>query len=383
MKKQFQIIIFLLITFLTIISCSTTPDTYTIEIIDGVRYIHNTGQQWEGEPELSLEFVNKIGDLDSEDENFILYDVSDVGIDHSGNIFAFDTGNNRVQKYDPDGKYLKTIGSRGEGPGELDSPWALDIDQHGKLYIIDRGKGTMDEFDNSGEFIKSTRLEKTYNNFRLVSDNKFCSQLVNFPSLINFMAGNGRPGENLNSLGIVDLFTGEIFEFSESVSEMQITYGDQVNTAYIETDKNYNIYAAFKHQDYIDKYNSEGKQLMRITRDLGYKVDNKTADQIWYGKETSKTFTVMDLTNVSEMIGIDSKARIWVEAFEKQPVKGENLKILESGHKVIEVYSNEGILLGRLPHPDQKLIFIKMRENTALFIDEDMVSVHIYKIVEK
>ena len=53
----------------------------------------------------------------------------DVAVDKAGNIYILDSGNARIQKFGPDGKYLATIGRKGQGPGEFILPDGLDIDK--------------------------------------------------------------------------------------------------------------------------------------------------------------------------------------------------------------------------------------------------------------
>ncbi|WP_228856450.1 6-bladed beta-propeller [Desulfomarina profundi] len=60
-----------------------------------------------------------------------------IGIAIAGReIFISDTGNNRIQVFDLDGKFLRMFGGQGNGPGELDRPMHLDI-HAGKLYVAE------------------------------------------------------------------------------------------------------------------------------------------------------------------------------------------------------------------------------------------------------
>ena len=46
-----------------------------------------------------------------------------IGIAIAGNeVFVSDAGNNRIQVFDRDGRFLRLFGSEGEGPGELARP---------------------------------------------------------------------------------------------------------------------------------------------------------------------------------------------------------------------------------------------------------------------
>ena len=60
----------------------------------------------------------KIGELETEDENIAFHIPSDIVIDEQGNIYILDSGNHRIQKFDPEGNYLASFGRKGQGPGE-------------------------------------------------------------------------------------------------------------------------------------------------------------------------------------------------------------------------------------------------------------------------
>ncbi|MCJ7680229.1 MAG: 6-bladed beta-propeller, partial [Candidatus Aminicenantes bacterium] len=94
--------------------------------------------------------------------------ANDLLLDSTGNIYVLDAGNSRVQKYDPDGGYLQTIGKAGQGPGELNSPVALAIDGQKNLFVAEAQK--MHVFDESGNFKRSYSLEHRLSGFFVNED---------------------------------------------------------------------------------------------------------------------------------------------------------------------------------------------------------------------
>ena len=109
-----------------------------IETIDGVRIVHNEKVgKWGKNPDVAIKLIRTIGDVDTEDENLAFNSPSDIAMDSSGNIYILDSGNQRIQKFSPEGKYLATIGRKGQGPGEFNYPGSLDIDGQGNLYVLD------------------------------------------------------------------------------------------------------------------------------------------------------------------------------------------------------------------------------------------------------
>jgi len=63
---------------------------------------------------------------------------------------------NKVEVFDPKGKYIGAIGKGGKGPGEFDEPSALEISpQTKKLYVGDVFNNRVNVFDPKGNFVKS------------------------------------------------------------------------------------------------------------------------------------------------------------------------------------------------------------------------------------
>ncbi len=79
---------------------------------------------------------------------------SDVAWDAEGNIFVADGhGNNaRVAKFDRNGRFIKSWGSRGTDPGQFNTPHSIATDAQGNVYVADQGNKRIQVFDNEGTF---------------------------------------------------------------------------------------------------------------------------------------------------------------------------------------------------------------------------------------
>jgi len=84
---------------------------------------------------------------------------NDVLVAPNGDIFvaeghASSPGSTaRVLKFSKDGKLLKTWGTFGHGPDELDQPHALAMDSRGRLFVGDRGNNRIKIFDQDGKLL--------------------------------------------------------------------------------------------------------------------------------------------------------------------------------------------------------------------------------------
>jgi hypothetical protein len=80
---------------------------------------------------------------------------TDVAFGLNGDIYISDGyKNSRVQKFDKNGKFLKSWGRRGAGPGEFYLPHAIITDAKGLVYVGDRENARIQIFDADGNYLR-------------------------------------------------------------------------------------------------------------------------------------------------------------------------------------------------------------------------------------
>lgn len=72
-----------------------------------------------------------------------------VAVDNIGRIFVADTGNNRVERFDPAGVFLGELGGFGFGQGQFDGPRDLAVDGF-NLWVLDVGNLRVLKYDLEG-----------------------------------------------------------------------------------------------------------------------------------------------------------------------------------------------------------------------------------------
>lgn len=78
-------------------------------------------------------------------------------------------GDNTLAVFDKNGKYLRSIGVKGEGPEEYVRAWDFDVDRT-NVYVYDRMRDNMLVFKKTGEFVKSLKIPKSSNGFALLEN---------------------------------------------------------------------------------------------------------------------------------------------------------------------------------------------------------------------
>jgi sugar lactone lactonase YvrE len=96
-----------------------------------------------------------------------LTEPNDVVTSPNGDIFVAEghAGQNqnappdtvaRISKFSKDGKFIKSWGKLGSGPGEFRTPHSLAFDSRGRLFVADRGNVRLQIFDQDGKFLEQT-----------------------------------------------------------------------------------------------------------------------------------------------------------------------------------------------------------------------------------
>ena len=78
---------------------------------------------------------------------------TDVAWDGAGNIYVADgLGNARVAKFNKNGVFIKSWGSKGTEPGHFGTARAIAVDAQGNVYVADGGNKRIQVFDGDGTF---------------------------------------------------------------------------------------------------------------------------------------------------------------------------------------------------------------------------------------
>ncbi len=101
----------------------------------------------------SLEVVHEIGSLDDLDQTLTTIRTVVIGPEQELYVGQPDDGNIRV--YGADEALLRTIGQRGEGPGEFGQLSQMGLN-NGELWALDTGNGRLGWYSLQGEFLRSS-----------------------------------------------------------------------------------------------------------------------------------------------------------------------------------------------------------------------------------
>ncbi len=83
-----------------------------------------------------------------------------VRVAADGRVFILDWGDTCIKVLDNKGKFVRQIGRKGQGPGDMDTPAWFDIDAAGNIVLADSRNMRVSLFDQKGDYVSSFRMEK-------------------------------------------------------------------------------------------------------------------------------------------------------------------------------------------------------------------------------
>jgi DNA-binding beta-propeller fold protein YncE len=101
---------------------------------------------------LELAPMNMIGEFSGGPATGQLLSPRNLAIGPDGNLYVADSGNHRIQVFDPNGFHLRVWGSFGDQPGQFNEPWGVAVDEN-FVYVADTWNHRIQKFTLEGQFV--------------------------------------------------------------------------------------------------------------------------------------------------------------------------------------------------------------------------------------
>ena len=331
---MFNKIIITIILILISISCSDKK-SYTEYVKDGVRIVENSknGLLKEKSFNYKIEEIYAIQNSE-EDSSFILNFPGDranlnADLDDDLNLYVVDNIRRLILKFDNTGKFIKSFGGKGQGPGEFAlGPVDICVDsKQNKLFVFDM-TGRLSIFTLDGEFIEFKKVSK-----RNIRPKGF--KMTNNGALFLCETYEGRFGEKdfkmgnflFNSSGKETLdINKKIFGTLKPFDIKKIDSEDQDLIMTISSNNEDILIANSSKNDYIiNSFDYTGKKNFVIKKKYNAvrrSKESMSAIKESLDKYTKKTGGMVEFQKVSEMKSVigqmfsDEKSNLWVSVNE-------------------------------------------------------------------
>jgi hypothetical protein len=107
-----------------------------VESENGIPVVKNPADPVFGVQPLELAEDLTLGN--DSDKNLFFYKVRAVKTDRDGNILVLDSGNFRIQVFEKNGRFIRSMGRQGQGPAEFQLPVRMELNETtGRLFVHD------------------------------------------------------------------------------------------------------------------------------------------------------------------------------------------------------------------------------------------------------
>jgi hypothetical protein len=182
------------------------------------------GSAWGGEAR--LEPVLRIGELEGSDE-YVFGNIGGVALTPGGDLYVLDSQVPAVRIYDAAGRHVRSVGSRGGGPGELARPTGLALLPDGRVLVSDPANGRVNVYSASGDPLDSWRMSGGFMTSNQVvataAGDAYVQALLSEPMIPAMRVGMVRTGpESIPA----DTIEGPVWDFEPPALTAEFTSGD-------------------------------------------------------------------------------------------------------------------------------------------------------------
>lgn len=128
-----------------------------VEVLDGVTVLMNPAVPLYPDAVLELEDDLTIAGSE-EDEQQILQNIVILDVDAEGRIYVLDEQAGNIKLFGPRGGFLRTMGRKGQGPGEFGFPIMLLITPAQEILVHDMGQRAIKFFDLQGNYLRQISI---------------------------------------------------------------------------------------------------------------------------------------------------------------------------------------------------------------------------------
>jgi len=149
------VVVFFIAASMILVGCGQQKAKWkgTIEEQDGVIIVKNPAEPIYTKDVFRLEEDLTIDNVE-EDEGFTFQDITHIVVDDDENIYVSDSKAAFIKVFDKSGNYLRTIGKKGQGPGEFLYPFEILVMPQGELMVNDLYQLRVHFFSLDGKYLR-------------------------------------------------------------------------------------------------------------------------------------------------------------------------------------------------------------------------------------
>lgn len=337
----------------------------TIEEIDGIMVIKSPKEPMYGGDALEFEEELSLGEAEGREE-YMFSEIRHIAISEDERIFVLDSKEDHIKVFDKEGKYLMTIGTPGQGPGELDRPSSICISQN-ELVVLE-GARRLSVFTLEGEFLRHISTKETWALGATMDSvgNIVLTEGVMDPEYFHYLTKK------------VDVDMNLLYEIAKTPApDARTGVNPFMPFAYWKIDEDDNIVFGYPKDYEIQIINPEGKVTRKIKREYDpVEVTEQEKKEQTEDSPPQIKYIFPKYHSAYYRFFLDDEGRIFVQTWEK--IEGEEIYYHD-------VFDSDGKYVVKIPlrmRPiickNKKLYTIEEDEDGYQYVKRHRVSWKIY-----
>jgi hypothetical protein len=292
-----------------------------------------------------------IGKSSGQDE-YMFGEARGVAVDDFGRIFVLDSKQTLIRVYDRDGVYLKTLGRKGQGPGELQTPQHIFSTWQKEIMIEDHAPRQFVFYSWEGEFLRNVSFAKAF---------IFTTGIDSAGNFIGIVQ-TAEPEGNVQVLNRYSPEFNYIHTLGYSIKGNRGTYNFFKPWLRWTVFKGDHVIFSFSEKYELLVYDARGKLVKKILKK--YKPVKISEEELAYMRKVvrlpSNVRLIVPKNHTSfQRFTVDEKNRIFVQTWEKTKD--------EKGY-IYDVFNSAGICIARIPLNAAPRVW---KQNKLYTIEED------------
>jgi hypothetical protein len=346
--------------FFCLPACKKEATGPKVEVIDGVTFVHNPATPQHPKRTLALEEDFTFKEKDETGE-IRIFKPGRFTVDAQDNVYIEDDSDMAIKVFGPQGKYLRTIGRKGNGPGEFENIGYLFILPDGRLMVTDYGNRRTSFLDPNGDYLSSFQWRRSMGQVHLASDTSITlSEYVYSEEKSELWIKTvGQSGEELINFG--QFTQAESKTLRQGSMMMGTTVPWSPSSVFVGDQKRQWLYHCLNDKYVIEAYDRQGKLFRKIDRPYEpvpvtdediIKIKSEYADRP--DSPFAKLIEQMafpEVKTVTERMLVDSDGNLWVETNEEminQEGEEKEKKTQEKPVKAYDIFNSDGVYETRI-----------------------------------
>ncbi len=346
-----------------------------IEEVEGVTVVKNPKKPMYSEDIFDLKEDLIIGEKEGREE-YMFSRIDGIDVDNHENIYVLNNKTPHIRVFAKNGEFIKTIGRKGQGPGEIQSPRYIQITPQEEVMVSDPVGRRLVFFSLGGKYLRqisTAKINYPFDPIKMDPGGNLITKLVIWPSegggeeLKKFdsnlessaMISNTKIDQPLNPREIRPIGHSLFFAISK---EGNIVWG------------NSGLYK-------LEVLNLEGELIRKIVKDSKpLEITEKDKERIKkrYKRIIDRGYILLfpRYFPFFRSISIDEEGRIFVGTYER-------IKIGEDYVYYYDVFDSEGKYIAKIPLRRRPIVWKKNKLYTIEEDEEGYQYVKRYKVTWK